>query len=301
MLADSSAHFVSGTIVSVAIAALPGWWASRAFSGKKAWPGPGKVPRLHLRGEPSTNGAPFPSIAAPLCLEFVYFTVVLVLDHRWHINFGGTGPRQQSASQNILGVLFLIPVAIVVSLGVSGKPQFLIPNQYRTKDGLDWSKVARTRADAPTGSVTRPWLREHTFVRLVLVTVVSTAAFYYGVVSLNHVLAHRPNPPLWSLAAVVFYAAIWTLMTVVGVSPKTLDGPPLSAFPKSARGGILLLLVFPYFIAFSQLPSRSGNSDIAIPVSLQVIGKTAMIASALSIFIVSISRAWLRGRSKSST
>src|SRR5579863_9333336 len=103
MLADSSARFASQITVTLVPAALSGWWAIRAFSGKKAWPGSGKVPRLHLRGEPSANGAPFPSIAVPLCLEFLYFTVVLVLDHRWHINFGGTGPRQQTASQNVLG------------------------------------------------------------------------------------------------------------------------------------------------------------------------------------------------------
>jgi hypothetical protein len=219
----------------------------------------------------------------------------------WHIDFGGTGPRQHSASQNALGVIFCIPFVLIVSLGLSGKPRFLIPNQYKTKDGLDWNVVAKTKADAPSGSVMRPWLRKHTIVRLTLVTVACVAAFYYGVVSLNHLLAHRAAPPLWSLALAAVDAAVWTLMTVVGVSPKTLDSPPLFVFPKSTRGGIFLLLVVPYFIAFSQLPSRNGNSNIVISPSLQVIGKTAMISSALSIFIVSVTRASLRSRRISST
>jgi predicted neutral ceramidase superfamily lipid hydrolase len=177
----------------------------------------------------------------------------------------------------------------------------LIPKQYKTKDGLDWNVVAQTKSDAPSGSVMRPWLRKHTLVRLALVTVVCVAAFYYGVVSLNHLLAHRANPPFWSLALAAADAAVWTLMTVVGVSSKTLASPPLFAFPKSTRGGIFLLLVAPYLIAFPQLPSRNGNSNIAISPSLQVIGKTAMICSALSIFIVSVTRAWLRSRRNSST
>jgi len=300
IIADSWPHFVFGIVVSLAFAALPGLWAYRAFTGRKAWPGSGKVPRIHLRGEPSANAAPFPSIAAPLCLAFIILFLTLALDHLWHIDFSGTGPRQKSASPNILGALFLIPFVLVISLGVSGKPRFLIPNQYKTKDGLDWSKVARTRVDAPTGSVVRPWLREHAIVRLILVTSVCIWAFVYGTVSLNHILAHHSTPPFWSLALIVIYAAIWTLMTAVGVSTKTLDSPPLFAFPKQMRGGILIALVIPYFIAFSQLPSRSGSSDIAIPVSLQVVGKSAMICSALSIFIVSVTRAWLRRRRRAS-
>jgi hypothetical protein len=298
IIADSWPRFAFGVVVSLAIAALPGLWAYRAFTGKKAWPGPGKVPRIHGRGEPSANAAPFPSVAAPLCLAFLLLALILALDHLWHINFAGTGPRQQSASQNILGAFFIIPFVIIISLGVFGKPRFLIPNQYKTKDGLDWSKVARTRADAPTLSVVRPWLRQHTIVRLILVTAVCAWSFVYGTVSLNHILAHQSTPPFWSLLLTVAYAAIWTLMTVAGVSTKTLDSPPLVVFPKSTRGAILIALVIPFFIAFSQLPSRSGTSDIAIPVSLQVIGKSAMICAALSVFIVSVTRALIRRRRK---
>ena len=300
MLADSWPHFLVAITVSLVLVAIPPTWAFRAFTGRKAWPGPGKVPRIHLRGEPSENAAPFPSLALPLCLAIIIFVVNIALDHLWHINFAGTGPQEQSAGQNIIASFLIIPIGLAISLGVSGRPRLLIPNQYKTKDGLDWNKVAKTRADAPTGSVLRPWLRQHTIVRLILVTVVCASAFYYGTVSLNHVLAHHSTPPLWSLALAVAYASLWTLVTVVSVSPKTLEEPPLSVFPKSSRGGILILLVVPYLVAFSQLPSRSGNSNISIPVSLQVIGKTAMIASALSIFVVSLTRALLRSRRETS-
>ena len=99
-LAATTVHSIVATATSVVMLGLPGLWTYRAYTGKRAWPGPGKVPRIHLRGEPSKNAAPFPSIAVPLFLEVAYlFFVRILLDQHWHINFAGTGPRQQTASQ----------------------------------------------------------------------------------------------------------------------------------------------------------------------------------------------------------
>lgn len=293
-------RFLVGVVVVLTIAVLLGIWAFRAFSGKKAWPGPGKVPRLHLRGEPRPNSAPVPAIAAPLCAEFLYFAVVLALDHAWHIDFGGTGPDQQTASQNILGLIFVIPLALLGSLGVSGRPAFLIPRQYMSDGQLNPSVVAMTRADAPAGSVMRPWLRRHTAVRLVLVTGLCVGGTYFGFVSLHHALAHQKSNPLWSTGTAVLYVVLWTWVVVSGFRSEADPTHGIRTFPSWFYSEVAIIFIAPFFVAFSQLPSRYGNSGIAIPIPLQVVGKSAMISAAIAFFLLSLRREILLRRGGSS-
>ncbi len=286
-LAATTVHSIVATATSVVMLGLPGLWTYRAYTGKRAWPGPGKVPRIHLRGEPSKNAAPFPSIAVPLFLEVAYLFFAILLDQHWHINFAGTGPRQQTASQDILGAIAVIPIAVVISLGVSGRPRFLIPRQYKTKDGLNPDVVAMTRADAPFGSAMGPWFREHPAWRLAIAAVTCGAAMYYSAVSLNHVLAHRATPPLWSLVLATAYAMVWIVIATTGDPAKKDESGRRRIGPPWMPSQIVILLVLPLLVAFSNWPSHSDNAP-PVPISLQVVGKTAMFFGALAIVILTI-------------
>jgi hypothetical protein len=298
MFADSTARVEVNVTFCIVISFFLGLWAVRAFTGKKAWPGTNKVPRIHLRGDPRPNAAPVPSMAAPLSAEFLLLAVTLMLDHRWHVNFGGTGSQQFSTSQNILGILFLIPLAVLVSLGVSGRPGFLVPLQYKTSKNEYSGIVATSRDDAPAGSILRPWLREHTGARVGVVTTACAAAVYYGSVSFVHVIAHKSTPPWWSLTLAALYAVGWISITFVALKLKVDESHPRRIFPSWMYGEVALIMMIPFFVAFSNVPTRYGNGGPVVPYSLQVIGKTALVFAALSYFVLMMKQAVALSRSR---